>query len=104
LPITFAAEKHLADGLTLKLLLTTKVEKSLILLEGIRKLTVSNVEEQLILFLNTLIRKRALRCFRLERSVEILSPDSLPSYLLQQTPAEKYAMVQGSNFLNSFEF
>jgi hypothetical protein len=55
-----------AEGLTLKLWLATKVEKSLILLEGIRKLTVSNMEEQLILFLNALIRKRAPRCFLLE--------------------------------------
>jgi hypothetical protein len=66
LQITLATETHLADRLTLKLLLTMKVEKSLILLEGICKLTVSNVEEQLISFLNTLIRKRASRCFRLE--------------------------------------
>jgi hypothetical protein len=43
LQITLAAETHLADGLTFKLLLTTKV-KSLILLEGTR------MEEQLILF------------------------------------------------------
>jgi hypothetical protein len=45
-----AAETHLAEGLTLKLWLTTKVEKSLILLEGIRKLTASDMEEQLIFF------------------------------------------------------
>jgi hypothetical protein len=61
-----AVESHLADRLTLKLLLTTKVEKCLILLEGMRKLTVSNMEEHLILFLNTLIRKRASGCLRLE--------------------------------------
>jgi hypothetical protein len=66
LQITLAAETHLAEGLTLKFLLTTKVEKSLILLEGIRSLTVSNMEEQLILFLNTLTRKRTSRYFRLE--------------------------------------
>jgi hypothetical protein len=64
LQVTLAAETHLADGLTLKLLLTMKTEKSLVLLEG--KLAVSNMEEQLILFLNTLIRKIAPRCFRLE--------------------------------------
>jgi hypothetical protein len=66
LQIALAAETHIADGLTLKLCLTTKVEKSLIILVGISKLTVSNTEEQLILFLNTFIRKRASRCFRLE--------------------------------------
>jgi hypothetical protein len=64
--VALAAKTHLSEGLTLKLWLTTKVEKSLILLEGIRKLTVSNMEEQLILFLNTLIRKRVSRCFLLE--------------------------------------
>jgi hypothetical protein len=66
LQITLAADTQPADELTFKLWLTTKVEKSLILLVGIRKLTVSNMEEQLILFLNTLIRKRASRCFRPE--------------------------------------
>jgi hypothetical protein len=66
LHIALAAETHLAEGLTLRLWLTTKVEKSLILLEGIRKLTVSHMEEQLNLFLNTLIRKRTPRCFLLE--------------------------------------
>jgi hypothetical protein len=40
LHIALAAETHLTEGLTLKLWLTTKIEKSLILLEGIRKLTV----------------------------------------------------------------
>jgi hypothetical protein len=33
------------------------------------------MEEHLILFLNTLIRKRASGCLRLEWSVEILSTD-----------------------------
>jgi hypothetical protein len=66
LQITLAAETHLVDELTLKLLLTTKVEKSVILLKGIRKITVPNMVEQLIIFLNTSIRKRASRCFRLE--------------------------------------
>jgi hypothetical protein len=45
--IVLAAETHLADGLTLKLWLTTKVEKSLILLEGVHKLKVSNMEDHL---------------------------------------------------------
>jgi hypothetical protein len=66
LQITLAAETHLADGMTLKLWLTAKVEKSDILIEGIRRLTVSNVGERLILFLTTLIRKRASKCFPLE--------------------------------------
>jgi hypothetical protein len=66
LHIALAAEIHVADGLTLKLWLTTNVENSLILLEGIRKLTLSNMEEKVIIFLNTLIRKRASKCFLLE--------------------------------------
>jgi hypothetical protein len=43
--LALTAETRLADGLTLQLLLTTNVEKWHILLEGIRKLTVSNMEE-----------------------------------------------------------
>jgi hypothetical protein len=64
--MALVVETHLVDGLTLKAWLTTKVEKSLIILVGIRKVTVSNMEEQLILLVSTLIRKRALRCFCLE--------------------------------------
>jgi hypothetical protein len=79
LQMTLAVETHLAVGLTLKLWLTTKLEQSLVLLVGIGKLRVSDMEEQIILFLNTLIIKRASRCFRLELSVEILSLDSIPS-------------------------
>jgi hypothetical protein len=66
LQIALAAEINPADGLTLKLWLTTNVQKCLIILLGIFQLTVSNIEIQLILFLNTLIRKRASRCFRLK--------------------------------------
>jgi hypothetical protein len=45
LQTALAAETHLADGLTLKLWLTTKVAKSIIILVDIRKLTLSNMEE-----------------------------------------------------------
>jgi hypothetical protein len=38
LQIALEAEKHLADGLTLKLWLTTKVHKSLIIFVGVLKL------------------------------------------------------------------
>jgi hypothetical protein len=68
---SLAAEIQLADGLTLKLWLTTKVEKSVIILVVIRKLTVSNMKEQLILFLNTVIRRES-RCFRLELIIIII--------------------------------
>jgi hypothetical protein len=63
LQIALATETYLADGLTLKLRLTTKVQKSLIIQVGIRKLTVPSMEEQLILFLNALIRKRSIKMF-----------------------------------------
>jgi hypothetical protein len=47
-----AAETHLAEGLALKLGCTEKEEKSLMDLEGIRKLTESKMEGQSILHLN----------------------------------------------------
>jgi hypothetical protein len=45
LQIALAAETQLAGGPTLKLWLTSKVEKSLIILVGIRNVTTSNMEE-----------------------------------------------------------
>jgi hypothetical protein len=66
LQTALAAEIHLAEGLTLKLRCTVKVEWSLIDLVGIRKLTVSKTDEQLIFPLKTLIRKRAYRCLLLK--------------------------------------
>jgi hypothetical protein len=54
-----AVETHLTEGLTLKLQYTVKVVWSLIDLVGMRRLTVSKTDEQLILPLKTLIRKRA---------------------------------------------
>jgi DNA-binding TFAR19-related protein (PDSD5 family) len=62
----FAAVTHLVEGLSLEALLTLNVEKSLIWLVGTRRLTVSITEQQLILFLKTLIRNKASRCCRLE--------------------------------------
>jgi hypothetical protein len=58
-----AAETHLANDLTLKLRLTTKIEKSLIILVGICKLTVRNMEEQLILFLKNINKKNGIKMF-----------------------------------------
>jgi hypothetical protein len=43
-----AAETHLAEGLALELLRAEKVQKSLMDLEGIRKLTESRMEGQAI--------------------------------------------------------
>jgi hypothetical protein len=56
-----AAETHLAEGLTLKLRCTVKVESSLTDLVGMRKLTVSKTDEQLIFPFKTFVRKRASR-------------------------------------------
>jgi hypothetical protein len=61
-----AAETHLAEGLALKLRRAEKVEKSLMDLEGIRKLTESKIEGQAMLPLNTLIRNTASRCLLLK--------------------------------------
>jgi hypothetical protein len=63
LQMLFAAVIHLAEG---EALLALKVEKSLICLVGTRRPTVSTIEEQLILFLETLTRNRASRFCRLE--------------------------------------
>jgi hypothetical protein len=49
LQTALAAETHLAEGLTLKLRCTVKVEKSVTDLVGMRRLTVSKTDEQLIL-------------------------------------------------------
>jgi hypothetical protein len=54
-----AAETHLVAGLNLKLRFTVKVEKSMIDLVGMRRLTVSETDEQLTLPSKTLIRKRS---------------------------------------------
>jgi hypothetical protein len=55
-----AAETHLAEGLALKLRRAGKVQKSLMDLEGIRRLTESKMEGQAMLPLNALIRKNSI--------------------------------------------
>jgi DNA-binding TFAR19-related protein (PDSD5 family) len=62
----FAAVTHLAEGVSLEILLALKVETFLICLVGTRGLTVFITEQQLILFLKTLIRNKASRYCRLE--------------------------------------
>jgi hypothetical protein len=64
--VLFAAATHIAEGLNLDTLLTLKVEKSLIFLVGIRRPTLSIIEQQLIVFLKTLIRNKASRYCCLE--------------------------------------
>jgi hypothetical protein len=66
LQMLFAVITHLAEGLSLNIFFTLKVEKSLICFAGICKPTVSIIEQQLILFLKTLTRNKASRCCRLE--------------------------------------
>jgi hypothetical protein len=61
LQTALAADTHLAEGLILKLRCTVKVEKSLTDLVGMHRLIVSKTDEQIILPLKTLIRKRASR-------------------------------------------
>jgi hypothetical protein len=60
-----AAETHLAERLAVKLRWTEKVEKSLMDLERMRKLTETNTEGQAILHLKALMRKTASRCLLL---------------------------------------
>jgi hypothetical protein len=81
LQTVLTAETHLAEGLTLKLRCTVKVEKSLTDLVVMRRLTVSKTDEQLILPLKTLIRKRASRCLLLKWSVKIFNITKMSSYL-----------------------
>jgi hypothetical protein len=61
LHMSFAAVAHLAGGLCLNALLLLKVENSLICLIGTRIPTVSMMEWQFILPLETLIRNEASR-------------------------------------------
>jgi hypothetical protein len=81
LQTALTAEIHLSEGLTLKLRCTVKVRQSLIDLVGMRRLTVSKTDEQLILPLKTLIRKRASRCLLLKWSVKKFNPTKMSSYL-----------------------
>jgi hypothetical protein len=60
-----AAETHLAEGLALKLLRAEKVVKSLMDLEGIRKLADYKMEGKAMLPLNALIKKTASICLLL---------------------------------------
>jgi hypothetical protein len=76
-----AAETHLAEGLALKLRRTEKVEKSLMDLEGIRKLTESKMEGQAMLPLNALIRKTASRCLLLKWRGRKFNLAKMSSYL-----------------------
>jgi hypothetical protein len=81
LQTALAAETHLAEGLTLKLRCRVKVEKSLTDLVGMRRLTVSKTDEQLILPLKTLIRKRTSGFRLLKWSVKIYNLTKMSSYL-----------------------
>jgi hypothetical protein len=70
LQTALAAETYPAEGLTLKLRCTVKVVLSLTDLVGMRRLTVSKTDEQLILPSKTLMRKRASRRLLLKWSVK----------------------------------
>jgi hypothetical protein len=70
-----------AEGLALKLRCTEKGEKSLMDLEGLRKLTESKMEGKSILHLNALIRKTASRCLLLMWRGRRFNPTRMSSYL-----------------------
>jgi hypothetical protein len=55
LQIALVAERHVTDRLALKFWLTTKEEMSLIILVGIRKLSVSSMEKIIIIRKRTII-------------------------------------------------
>jgi hypothetical protein len=61
----FEAATHLVQGRSLETLLTLKAEKSQICSVGTRRLRVSVVEQQSVLFLKTLIRNEASMVCRL---------------------------------------
>jgi hypothetical protein len=61
-----ATVEHLAEGLDINALPTLKMKKPLINLEGTLRLTMSIIDWQSVLFLKTLMRKKASRCLRLE--------------------------------------
>jgi hypothetical protein len=65
-----AAETLLAEGLTLKLRFARKVVRVLVDLVRVRRLMVSETDEQLILPLKTLIRKTASKCLHLKWTVK----------------------------------
>jgi hypothetical protein len=76
-----ATETHLAEGLDSKLQRTEKLEKSLMDLEGIRKLTESKMEGQAMLSLNASIRKTPSRCLLLKWKGRKFSLAKMSSYL-----------------------
>jgi hypothetical protein len=75
-----AAETHLAEGLALKLRCTEKEEKSLMDLEGMRKLPESKMEGQSILHFNALIRETASRCLLLTWRGTRFNPTRMSSF------------------------
>jgi hypothetical protein len=66
LHMLFATATHLIEGLSSETLLTIKLERSLIFLVRIRRPTVSITEQQLIVFLKSLIINKASRFCRME--------------------------------------
>jgi hypothetical protein len=88
LQTALAAETHLAEGLTLKLRCTVKVEYSVTGLVGMRKLTVSKTDEKIILPL-----KRASICLLLKWSVKKFNPIKISSYLWSHTPLKKSSVT-----------
>jgi hypothetical protein len=59
----FSAVAQVDEGLSLEALLTLRVENFLICLVGTQRPTASMIEEQLILFLETLTRNSTSECF-----------------------------------------
>jgi hypothetical protein len=76
-----AAERHLAEGLALKLRRAELVEKSLTDLEGTRNLTESKMVGQAMLHLRALIIKTGSRCLLLTWRGNKFNLSKMSSYL-----------------------
>jgi hypothetical protein len=88
-----AAETHLAEGLAFMLRYTEKMEKSLMDLEGMRKLTESKMERQSIVHLKALIRKAASRCLLLMWRGRRFNPTRMSSSMSRCTSIVKESGV-----------
>jgi hypothetical protein len=75
------AEAHHAEGLALKLRKAEKVEKSLMDLEGIRRLTESKMKGQAMLPLKALIRNTVSTCLLLMWRERKFNLAEMSSYL-----------------------
>jgi hypothetical protein len=97
----FSAQMYLPHGLTFERRCTSKAEMSLTDLLVTRRLKASRMDEQLSLFLETLIRNRESTYRSLDWSVESFFITNIPPYSLSHVPINN---VLEHKPLNSFKF